>query len=57
MAIRMELPNGTVATILRLSIKPSIKHWTWYTRAELAPIYAELDNVRQAWQWASQQLT
>ncbi len=25
----------------------------WYTRAELAPIYTDLDNVRQAWQWAS----
>lgn len=25
----------------------------WYTRAALAPIHADLDNVRQAWQWAS----
>lgn len=25
----------------------------WYTRAEMAPIYADLDNVRKAWQWAS----
>lgn len=27
----------------------------WYTRADLAPIDADLDNVRQGWQWASEQ--
>lgn len=25
----------------------------WYTRSALTPIHADLDNVRQAWQWAS----
>ncbi len=25
----------------------------WYTRADLAPINADLDNVRQGWRWAS----
>ena len=50
----MKLPIDTVIITLCLSIKPSIKPLAKRgIRRRTSSDYAELDNVRMAWQWAS----